>query len=66
MAMTPNEFKTAKLAIAVYEAAKRDLRVLGDTVTLKDIVDAESFECAMYVLTLIDIWDFRFLRFSVR
>ena len=55
MAMTPNEFKTAKIAIAVYEAAKRDERVLGDTVTLKDIVDAEAYECAMRVLALIDV-----------
>lgn len=53
--MTRNEFKTAKIAIAVYEAAKRDLRVLGDPVTLTNIVDAESFECAMRVLASIDI-----------
>lgn len=53
--MTQNEFKTAKIAIALYEAAKKGECAIGDTLTLTNAVNAEAYEFAMRVLASTDI-----------
>ena len=53
--MTRNEYKTAKIAIALYEAAKKGIYDAEGKMIFYNAVDAEAYESAMRMLAFIDI-----------